>query len=107
MSSVFPSERASLNQVASELKVHVATVWRWAMKGVRGQRLRTVMVGGRRYVERCELERFLNEGRPQQDSPDRHRRADDAGRMLDSLGVRPSQAGDDRSRGRHQANRSN
>jgi len=104
MSSVSPSERASLNQVARELQVHVSSIWRWALKGVRGRRLRTIMIGGRRYVERGDLERFLNEGRPRSDSPDRNRRADDAGRILDSMRVRPARPSEEKpspSGGRH------
>jgi hypothetical protein len=39
--------------------LHVATLWRWAHRGVRGVRLETVMVGGIRYTSREALERFV------------------------------------------------
>lgn len=39
--------------------VAVSTVWRWTLKGVRGVRLRTVHLGGRRYVLRSDLDAFL------------------------------------------------
>jgi hypothetical protein len=36
-----------------------ATLWRWRTKGIRGVRLKTVLVGGRRYVSRAALNRFI------------------------------------------------
>ena len=36
-----------------------ATLWRWALRGVRGRRLETVMVGGRRYSSREAFQRFI------------------------------------------------
>jgi len=38
--------------------VHVSTVWRWALRGCRGVRLETLMVGGVRYTSREALQRF-------------------------------------------------
>lgn len=38
---------------------HCATVWRWATRGVRGIRLATVIIGGRRMVTPQALEDFL------------------------------------------------
>jgi hypothetical protein len=35
-----------------------ATLWRWRTKGVRGVRLKTSMIGGRRYVTRAALREF-------------------------------------------------
>src|ERR1700722_12718296 len=37
-----------------------ATLWRWRTKGVRGVRLKTSMIGGRRYVTRAALQRFID-----------------------------------------------
>ncbi|MEX2186169.1 MAG: DUF1580 domain-containing protein [Pirellulales bacterium] len=36
----------------------VATLWRWAMKGIRGVRLETCLVGAMRYTSREALQRF-------------------------------------------------
>jgi hypothetical protein len=36
-----------------------ATLWRWRTKGVRGVRLKTSMIGGRRYVTRAALRQFI------------------------------------------------
>jgi hypothetical protein len=39
-------------------RVSAATWWRWATKGVRGVRLETVALGGRRYTSAEALARF-------------------------------------------------
>jgi hypothetical protein len=36
-----------------------ATAWRWALKGIRGVKLETVMMGGRRYTSREAVDRFF------------------------------------------------
>lgn len=41
-------------------KLHYATVWRWASRGVRGVKLETVTVGGARYVTRAALQEFIS-----------------------------------------------
>ncbi|MCH9656030.1 MAG: helix-turn-helix domain-containing protein [Planctomycetes bacterium] len=65
-------ERLTLNEVAKRLKVHVATVYRWTLQGVRGRRLPSFFIGGRRYIKLSDLEWFLqpkdqsiSEGDPQ------------------------------------------
>ena len=55
----FSDERLSLNEVAKYLKVHVATVHRWIFQGVRGKRLKSFLVGGRRYIAVSDLHDFL------------------------------------------------
>ncbi len=37
----------------------ISTCWRWATHGVRGVKLSTVIIGGRRYVTLAALEDFL------------------------------------------------
>jgi hypothetical protein len=37
---------------------HVSTLYRWASRGVKGVRLETVVVGGRRYTSAEALRRF-------------------------------------------------
>lgn len=58
------SERLiSFNQAASFLPVgrrpSAATWWRWSTKGVRGVRLETLLIGGRRMTSREALLRFV------------------------------------------------
>jgi hypothetical protein len=38
---------------------HVATVWRWIQKGIRGVRLESVLIGGMRYTSKEALQRFF------------------------------------------------
>lgn len=40
-------------------KVAVSTVWRWAMRGVRGIRLETIVIGGTRRTSLEALQRFF------------------------------------------------
>ena len=37
----------------------VASLWRWAIRGVRGVRLATIAIGGRRFVSRDAVNEFL------------------------------------------------
>jgi Protein of unknown function (DUF1580) len=37
-----------------------ATLWRWRTKGVRGVKLETLLIGGRRYVSRVALQQFID-----------------------------------------------
>jgi len=41
--------------------IHISTIHRWRLKGVRGIRLDTVMRGGIRFTSRDALERFFAE----------------------------------------------
>ncbi len=54
-------EYLSLSQAARELpgRPHVSTLHRWRLRGVRGARLRTCLVGGRRFTTRDWLEEFI------------------------------------------------
>lgn len=81
--------RQGMQAAARKLHVHVATVCRWTLHGVRGQRLRTVRIGGRRFVLTRDLDAFLAALNQEQNLPpdDRRRRADVAGEKLDALGV--------------------
>jgi excisionase family DNA binding protein len=56
---ILDSERLTLKHVADLLGVHVATIWRWSLRGVRHRKLRTVFVGGRRFVLKSDLDAFL------------------------------------------------
>jgi hypothetical protein len=54
------TERLTMTQAARLLRVHVTTAWRWALRGARGRRLRTVLIGGRRWILKTDLVAFLN-----------------------------------------------
>jgi hypothetical protein len=90
MAAIIHSKRYTMREVARLLQVHVATIWRWHLHGVRGRRLRTITIGARRYVLDADLDAFLAAGSGDESSPSGHameRRAQDAGRALDGLGV--------------------
>ena len=38
---------------------NIATLWRWRTRGVRGVKLESCLVGGRRYTSRAALDRFI------------------------------------------------
>lgn len=40
-------------------RLHLATVYRWASKGIRGQRLETERFGSKRYTSAEAIERFI------------------------------------------------
>jgi hypothetical protein len=81
----FQSNRFTLTEVADQLSVHVKTVQRWAMRGVRGKQLRSILIGGRRYVLPRDLAEFLDDStaRSSRDSDLRNSSTDvDTGKTL-------------------------
>jgi len=53
----------TISAAARELpgRPHVSTLWRWTNHGVRGIRLQTVLVGGKRYTSRESLQAFVEQ----------------------------------------------
>ena len=76
-----PTETAKL------LGVHVATVYRWLYGGVRGRKLSSVLVGGRRRILDQHLAEFLQPGNQAAAKTD-DSRSKAAQRTLSSFGVR-------------------
>ncbi|QDV75376.1 DUF1580 domain-containing protein [Botrimarina mediterranea] len=73
---------------------HVATLHRWRTRGVRGVRLRTCLIGGRRYTTREWLREFIeattaeDAGAPRaSDSPRRESEIAAAERCLKAAGI--------------------
>ena len=54
-----PEEQILSGHVARENRKHVSTVWRWVLRGVKGHRLESFLVGGRRYTTREAVGRFF------------------------------------------------
>jgi hypothetical protein len=56
-----PSDLIPFQQAAAFLpgRPHIATLHRWRLHGVRGRKLPTVLVGGRRFVSRQVLAAWL------------------------------------------------
>ena len=42
-------------------RIHISTLHRWSLRGIRGVRLETVLVGGKRFTSREALDRFIAE----------------------------------------------
>lgn len=68
MHEVLSERRLTLSRLASENGVNVATVWRWCTRGVRGVKLESLAVGGRRYTSAEAFERFLAATNPESTS---------------------------------------
>jgi Protein of unknown function (DUF1580) len=56
--------REDLLRLADAAKIipshpHTSTLWRWCLKGVKGVRLQTLVVGGRRYTTMTYLTEFI------------------------------------------------
>ncbi len=43
-------------------RLHISTVYRWALKGVRGKVLESTMLGGVRYTSLEAIQRFMGNG---------------------------------------------
>jgi len=86
------AERLTLNKAAQLLDVHLATVWRWCLHGVRGRKLPSFVLGGRRFITRDDLDDFVaaqntpacSKAKPSKKS---QRRAERAETKLDQLGI--------------------
>ena len=85
-------ERLTVTRAARELfQVAPETAWRWAMRGVRGTKLESFVIGGRRFTTREACERFLARlngvPTPPSQSPPATSRSEAASRRLDELGI--------------------
>lgn len=87
----------TLQQAAKRLpgRRHISSVFRYAHKGVRGIRLETIVVGGRRYTSVEALDRFIiattaaADGKPAPARTAKHRQraVEAAERELDRAGI--------------------
>lgn len=74
---------------------HRSTIWRFAMKGVRGVRLETIVCGGRRYTSEEAILKFIaattaaadGERVPMPPSPQRRRQKEQAKAKLREAGI--------------------
>ena len=55
------TEAASWCECRFGRRPNVATIWRWAVKGVKGVRLQTISLGRYRYTTEAALERFIDQ----------------------------------------------
>jgi len=77
-------------------RLHVATVWRWVLHGVRGRKLETITIGGSRYTSVEALQRFVeaepadpeaDRPRPQRTEAQRRRDSERAAQALERSGA--------------------
>jgi hypothetical protein len=69
---------------------HVATLHRWRLKGVRGRKLATILIGGRRWTSIEAIQAFLKPDDAPDQKPDPKeagRRAREAGKALQAIGA--------------------
>lgn len=59
MQHLLSEARISLTALAHQHGVSPSTVWRWSMRGIRGHRLETYTMGGRRYTTSEAFVRFV------------------------------------------------
>ena len=58
----FREDVFSLKEAARRVKgrkLHVATIWRWATKGLRGRKLETIPIGGVRCTTEAAMRQFF------------------------------------------------
>ncbi len=82
----------SLSQACAFLpgRPHVSTLARWRLRGVRGHKLQTTLVGGRRYITQQQLVDFLAaiNGKPSMRPSEKAAGEPDAAdKILDRLGI--------------------
>ena len=74
-------------------RVHVATLYRWSQRGIKGVKLETIRIGGTTYTSTEALQRFAercsgSDTRREKQTPHRRRREiEQAERRLDELGI--------------------
>jgi len=66
---------------------HTATKWRWALRGVKGVKLETVMIGAIRFTSEEAIARFLAKLNGEAQPPPPRRAAEEAGRELVAKGA--------------------
>ena len=59
MNNLLEENRLSLTQLAKREGVATPTTWRWAQRGIKGVRLETINVGGRRFTTTEAFARFV------------------------------------------------
>jgi transposase len=56
---VLNESRLRICEAAARVGVNVSTIWRWILRGVRGQKLESALIGGQRYTSEEAVQRFV------------------------------------------------
>jgi Protein of unknown function (DUF1580) len=91
----FPFTKAArlLPRLRNTKPVHASTLWRWAMSGVRGVRLESLLIGGVRVTSAAALQRFfdrltqVSRGDPGSSETESDRQKVRIDRELDAAGI--------------------
>jgi len=59
MADLLQQKRFTFKEAADLVRINLATIWRWTLHGARGRKLRSVHIGGRRFILFADLESFL------------------------------------------------
>lgn len=93
MSGLLTEDRLPVTKAGREIfLVNPATAWRWCLRGCRGVRLESLLIGGVRYTSRQACDRFLTALNglptpPPSKTPSRSSRAEAASKQLDEMGI--------------------
>ncbi len=68
-SDLLEEKKVSMTELARQLGVTIPTIWRWRQRGVRGVRLETFMIGGRRFTTQEAHRRFVEATTAAADGP--------------------------------------
>jgi len=89
--------RVSMTQLARQMGVTIPTIWRWRQRGIRGIKLETFLIGGRRFTTTEAHRRFVEATTAAADGParpttartsrQRQRAIEEAERALDAAGI--------------------
>jgi hypothetical protein len=90
MTSLVSEPRLSLNALAQREQVHLSTVWRWCLRGVKGHKLESLNVGGKKFTSVPAFERWIaringEASQAEETQRQRQRAIDAAERELDAI----------------------
>jgi len=57
----FDEAATLIYESGAKRRPHRSTMWRWAMVGINGVKLRSAKIGGRRYTSAEALQQFIDE----------------------------------------------
>jgi len=61
--------RVSMTELARQMGVTIPTIWRWRQRGIRGVKLETFLIGGRRFTTTEAHRRFVEASTLAADGP--------------------------------------
>jgi hypothetical protein len=59
MCDLLNEDRLTMGELARQEELNPCTIWRWTGRGVKGVRLETFSIGGRRFTTKQAFQRFV------------------------------------------------